>query len=56
MTQDLPIELTPKQKLLLVEQMKADKGFMGGIRRGIADCKAGRIIPWSKVKEELGIR
>ena len=44
-----------KERAALVAEMKADPEFMAGIRRGIADMKAGRVYPWSEVKKELGI-
>ena len=39
----------------LADYIRADKDFMDGIRRGIADCIEGRLSPWSDVKKELGI-
>lgn len=39
----------------LAEYIKADTDFMDGIRRGVADCKEGRVTPWVEVKKELGI-
>ena len=48
-------ELTREEQLRIVEHMKADKDFMDGVRRGMADMKAGRVKPWSQVKKELGI-
>lgn len=27
-----------------------------GIKKGLADIKAGRVKPWSQVKDELGIQ
>ena len=35
--------------------IRGSHDFMGGIRRGLADCREGRIKPWSKIKKELGI-
>ncbi len=29
--------------------------FLTGIREGMADYRAGRVEPWSKVKRELGL-
>ncbi|KKN84472.1 hypothetical protein LCGC14_0289340 [marine sediment metagenome] len=33
-----------------------DKDFMGGVRRGLEDYRAGRMRPWSEVKKELGLK
>ena len=33
----------------IAEYIKADKEFMDGIRRGVKDCKAGRVQLWSEV-------
>jgi predicted transcriptional regulator len=38
----------------LVENLKADSRFMEGIKRGVADCKAGRMRDLEDVKRELG--
>jgi hypothetical protein len=40
----------------LVEQLKSDPQFMEGIKRGVADCKAGRMRDLEDVKKELGIK
>ncbi|MBA7711709.1 hypothetical protein ES703_120675 [subsurface metagenome] len=40
----------------IAEYIKADKEFMDGIRRGVKDCKAGRVQLWSEVKKELHIK
>ena len=37
-------------------RMKADRNFMEGIKRGVKDCKEGRVQPWDEVREELGIK
>ena len=36
--------------------IKSDRKFMDGIKRGVKDCKEGRVQLWSEVKEELNIR
>ncbi len=40
----------------LMAQLKSDPKFMDGIKRGVADCKAGRIRDWKEIKKELGIK
>ena len=40
----------------LAEYIKADQEFMEGIRKGVKDCRAGRVQLWSEVKKELNIR
>ncbi|HEX75767.1 MAG TPA: hypothetical protein G4O12_04200 [Dehalococcoidia bacterium] len=40
----------------LVESLKSDAKFMEGIKRGVADYKAGRMRDWEDVKKELGIK
>lgn len=40
----------------IAEYVKADKGFMDGIRRGVKACIEGRVQLWSDVKKELNIR
>ncbi len=40
----------------IADYIKADKEFMEGTRKGVQDCKAGRMLLWSEVKKELGIR
>lgn len=32
-----------------------DPALLKQVRRGIKDIKAGRLVPWSKVKRELGL-
>jgi len=39
----------------LANHIKSDSDFMDGIRRGLKDCKEGRVRPWSQIKKELGI-
>jgi predicted transcriptional regulator len=39
----------------LANYIKADKEFMDAVRRGLADCKKGRLEPWAQVKKELRI-
>ena len=35
--------------------LTASAGFVGGIRRGLADLRRGDITPWEDVKQELGL-
>ncbi len=48
---------TEKKKIAFVSQehlvnaMKSDKKFMEGIRKGVADCIAGRVRPWEEVQK-----
>ena len=35
--------------------MRASFEVRDGLRKGIADIKAGRTTPWSEVKRELGL-
>lgn len=39
----------------LADHINSDSGFVDGIRRGVRDCKEGRLKPWSQIKKELGI-
>jgi len=39
----------------IAEYIKADKEFMGGMRKGVRACKEGRVRPWSEIKEEAGL-
>ncbi|KKN65868.1 hypothetical protein LCGC14_0476850 [marine sediment metagenome] len=39
----------------LADHIKSDSDFIDGIRRGLKDCKEGRVKPWSQIKQELGI-
>ena len=41
---------------IIRDKCLADKDFMDGVRRGLADAKAGRMTPWSEVKEEFGLK
>jgi hypothetical protein len=36
--------------------MHNDDEFMDGIKKGVKDCKLGRVKPWKQVKEELGLK
>ena len=40
----------------LASFMKADRDFVEGIKRGVKDCKEGRVQLWEEVKKELNIR
>jgi predicted transcriptional regulator len=40
----------------LANFIKSDREFVDGIKRGVKDCKAGRVQLWSEVKKELNIR
>ena len=33
-----------------------DGEFIRSLMRGLSDRKAGRMVPWSEVKDDLGIR
>lgn len=33
----------------------SDAKLVKGIRKGIEDIKKGRVVPWEKVKKELGL-
>ncbi len=54
-----PTEMIEQLKLSsneeVVAQLKADVKFMDGVRRGIADCRSGRVRRWDDVKAELHI-
>ena len=39
----------------IAEYIKADKDFIGGIRKGVKACKEGKVRPWVEIKEELGL-
>ena len=39
----------------LADYIKSDSDFVDGIRRGLRDCKEGRLKPWPQIKKELGI-
>lgn len=39
----------------IAEYLKADKGFMDGIRKGVTACKEGRVRPWSEIKRGLNL-
>lgn len=39
----------------LADHICSDSDFVDGIRRGVRDCKEGRLRPWSQIKEEVGI-
>ena len=47
--------MTKKDIYKLREQLMADPKVRESIRRGLADCKAGRMIPLSELKRELGL-
>ena len=40
-------------KAYVARYMRADYETREGIRKGIADIKAGRTTPWSEIKREL---
>jgi len=33
----------------------SDENLVKGIRKGMEDIKKGRVVPWEKVKKELGL-
>jgi len=43
------------ESLIETLEILSDPEMMEGIRRGEEDIKAGRVIPWEKAREELGI-
>ncbi len=47
------LALLPSQQP--ADVLKADKEFIDEVKRGVADCKAGRMRPWDKVQRELGM-
>ncbi len=40
----------------LASFMKSDRNFIDGIKRGVKDCKEGRVQLWEEVKKELNIK
>ncbi len=42
-----------KQQVQLVEWIKAEPGFMEGIRAGVASLRKGKITLWEDVEREL---
>jgi hypothetical protein len=36
--------------------MRADRDFVDGIRKGVKDCKEGRVRPWSEIKKEMNLK
>jgi len=40
----------------LASFMKSDHRFIEGIKRGVKDCKEGRVQHWEEVREELNIK
>lgn len=40
----------------IAEYIKSDIEFVKGIRKGVKDCKAGKVQLWSEVKKELNLR
>ncbi len=47
--------LTKPEQDALVKRLRADPEFIASIKEGIEAVKAGRIIPWSVLKKELGL-
>ena len=43
------------QKHSLEDMVRNDKEFMGGVRRGLEACKAGKVYPLEDVLQELGL-
>ncbi len=40
----------------IVKELLSNKEFVSSVKRGIAECKAGKIISWADAKKELGIK
>lgn len=36
-------------------RVMADSELVKGIRKGVEDIKKGRVVPWEKVKKDLGL-
>lgn len=51
-------ELTHQQKEELRKRVLADEEFMAGVRKSLAEWRAGgsKVTPWEEVKQELGIQ
>ena len=49
----LPKPLKEDDKKRLAEQIMAEPSFVEGIWHGLADLRAGRVIPWNKAKKRL---
>ncbi len=56
----MPAVIEGKSKISLNDHItnyvKDDREFMEGVKRGVADCRAGRKQLWSDVKRELHIK
>lgn len=39
----------------LIEMLKTNPDIIASIKRGLADCEAGRVRPWEDIKKEHGI-
>ena len=37
------------------DYFRANSEIMDGVRKGLADIKAGRVRPWSEIKQELNL-
>jgi hypothetical protein len=47
--------MTEKEKKALADELRNDKEFMDGVRRGLQDYHEGKVRLWSEVRKELGL-